>query len=147
MALSWHLAHIPINQTRMRLVILLLAFIGCKSEAIKVIESKYEDREKTVQEIENKASHVKNTPESVALKEQLARSLKELRSVNTDLKACGIQNAGLQSRVDEANKRLEEAEFALGFLSAFRWALIGLGLLVALFLLIRFKVINIPFLS
>jgi chromosome segregation ATPase len=128
----------------MRYLILLLA-LGCANQQVKDIESKFNDRKDVIEAIEKKTASVKNTPETVQLKEQVGRALKELRSINQDLKACSIENVNYQSKLDEANKRLEDAEFALGFLAAFRWALIGLGLVILLYALVKFKVINLPF--
>lgn len=129
----------------MKYFTILLLFIGCTKPQVKDIENKFNDRKEVIESIEKKTASVKNTPESIQLKEQIALSLKELRSLNQDLKSCSIENINYQSKLDEANARLEDAEWALGFVSAFKWSLIGIGLLIALIGLIKLKIINLPF--
>jgi hypothetical protein len=129
------------------LPIILLILVFCKDPQIKTIETKFEDRSNKIEEIEKKASAVKDSPDVILVKDQLAISLEELRKTNSEIKSCSIANARLETKVGELEKRLEEAEFALGFYAAFKWGFISLCILVFVWALSKLKILNIPFLG
>lgn len=117
------------------LLLVLVILYSCQDKQVKEIEVKYNDRSEFIQNVENETADIPNDPKNPnieKLKDKVALLTNELRLVNSENRECQITRNSQATEITENRKRLKEAEWSMGFVSAFKWTGIITVILIVL---------------
>jgi hypothetical protein len=127
-----------------KFIIILVFIFGCGNPEIKEIKVQYNDRSKLIEQVQVRTEKITNDSNTVLLKEEISLILEELKKLNSENKACQIKSHSQAREILQNKKDLKEAEWAIGFVSAFKYTIFGLIILGIVLLILKIK---IPFMN